>query len=172
MSNNMIFYALFYKTYDNEKSANAISTDFDSLLKLHYSSISNPECYYHKYKKSVKYITVGPIDIYIYKDNSIYKLDIDSIDEKDFNLNQENGAFYSSYITVNDENENISLKEILIYLTKEDHILWRKIREDIDNNNNIKVNNDVLHNSFFYDNSISYSNVIPDTYYEEGIINA
>jgi hypothetical protein len=170
----MIFYALFYLTYDNEKSANAISTDFDSLLKLHYSSISNLECYYHNYKKSIKYITVGPIDIYIYKDNGIHKLDIDSMDENDFNLNQENRAFYSSCIIVNDGNGNLSLKEILIYLTKEDHKIWRKIREDIDNNNNnnIKVNDDVLHNSFFYGNSISYNNVIPDTYYEEGIINA
>ena len=163
MSNKMIFYALFYTTFDNEKSSNAISTDFDSLLKLHYSYISNPECYYHKYKKSIKYITVGPIDIYIYKDNGIHKLDTESMDE--------NGAFYSSYLTFNDETGNINLKEILIYLTKEDHKIWRKIREDIDNNN-IQVNDHVLHNSFFYDNSISYSNVVPDTYYEEGIMNA
>jgi len=165
MSNKLIFYALFYTTFDNEKSANAISTDFDSLLKLHYSSISNSECYYHKYKKSIKYITVGPIDIYIYKNNCIYKLDSESVDE--------NGAFYSSYLTFNDETSNINLKEILIYLTKEDHKIWRKIREDIDNNNiNIEVNDNVLHNSFFYDNSISYNNVVPDTYYEEGIMNA
>ena len=157
---------MFYTTFDNEKSSNAISTDFDSLLKLHNSSISNSECYYHKYKKSIKYITVEPIDIYIYKNNGIHKLDSESVDE--------NGAFYSSYLTVNDETSNINLKEILIYLTKEDHKIWRKIREDIDNdnNNNIEVNDNVLHNSFFYDNSISYSNVIPDTYYEEGIMNA
>jgi len=169
MSNKIIFYALLYITFDNEKSANAISTNFDSLLKLHYSSISNPECYYHNYKQFIKYATVEPIDIYIYKNNCIHKLDSESSDENE--LNQENGAFYSSYITLNDESDNVILKEILIYLTKENHKVWRKIRDDIDNNN-IVVNDDVLHNSFFYDNSISHNNVIPDTYYEEGIMNA
>jgi len=159
----MLFYALWYHTFEGEKSANAISLDINSLLKLHYSSISNPECYYHKYKKSIQFITVGSIDMYIYKNNCISKLEyFDEIE-----LNKENGAFYSSYNLFN-EKENIDLKEVIVYLTKEDHKIWRTVKDDIDNNKNIYEN----YPSFFYNNTVSHSCIIPNYYYEEGILNA
>lgn len=158
----MLFYALWYTTFEGEKSANAISLDINSLLKLHYSSISNPECYYHKYKKSIQFITVGSIDMYIYKNNCIHKLEY--FDENE--LNKENGAFYSSY-NLFTEKENINLKEVLVYLTKEDHKVWRRIIDD--NNKNIYDKN---YPSFFYDNTVSHSCIIPNSYYEEGIMNA
>ena len=160
----ILFYALWYTTFEGEKSANAISLNFDSLLNLHYSAISSPECYYHNYKKLVQNITVEPIDMYIYKNNCIHKLDYFDDNE----LNKENGAFYSSYDLFN-EKENITLKEVLVYLTKEDHKVWRRIIDDKNNNKNIYDNS---YPSFFYDNTVSHSCVIPDTYYGEGIMNS
>ena len=152
-----IYYALWYFTFSNEKSANAISTSNNDLWELHNNSILNPDCYYHKYKKSIFKIEVLPIQVYIYKNN---QLSSSSSLNKDFE--DETFAFYSSYnvyfnnINNNNNNNNNNLEEILIYMSKEDHQIWRtKYEENVENVP-----------------SISLNPVNPNEYYEEGIMNA
>ena len=151
-----IYYALWYFTFDGEKSANAISTCKDELWELHENSILNPDCYYHKYKKSILKIEVLPIQVYIYKNN---QLTSSSSLNKDFE--EDTFAFYCSYNVyfnnINDINNN-NLEEILIYMPKEDHLIWRTKYEDkADAENKI---------------SISLNSVNLNEYYEEGIMNA
>ena len=78
------------------------------------------------------------------------------------------GAFYATnYYPINkDDNSSIILKEILVYLTQEQHGMWRLLSRS----KNESKQNDKFP-SFFYDQFIS-DIIEPDTYYEEGIMNA
>ena len=152
-----IYYALWYYTFSNEKSANAISTCKDNLLELHNNSILNPDCYYHKYKKNILKIEVLPIQVYIYKNNQFISSSR-TLDYKE----EDTFAFYCSYnvyFNNNNNNNNNNLEEILIYMSKEDHQIWRtKYEENTENVENII--------------SISLNHINPNEYYEEGIMNA
>ena len=154
-----IYYALWYFTFDGEKSAVAISTNKDDLLKLHNNSILNPNCYYHKYKKSILKIDILPIQFYIYKNNQLFITSSSTSFNKDTNEIEEcDFAFYSSY-NIKDNN---NLEEILIYLSKEDHQIWRtKYEENADAEN---AENEIQ--------PISLNPVNLNEYYEEGIMNA
>ena len=151
-----IYYALWYFTFNGQKSANAISTCKDDLWELHNNSILNPDCYYHKYKKTIFKIEVLPIQIYIYKNNQLI---ISSLN-KDFE--DDTFAFYSSYNvyfnTYNNDINDINLEEILICMSKEDHQMWRTNYED-----NADANNKI---------PISLNPVNLNEYYAEGIMNA
>ena len=155
-----IYYALWYYTFNSEKSAAAISTSKDDLWELHNNSILNPDCYYHKYKKSISKIEVLPIQVYIYKNNQLF---ISSSSLNEDSKEEDNFAFYSSYNEYffqvnNNNNNNNNLEEILIYMSKEDHQIWRTKYEENDN-----AENGI---------SISLNPVNLNEYYEEGIINA
>ena len=156
-----IYYALWYITYSGEKSACAISKNINSLLPLHYSSIENPENYYHQYKKNILYIIVGVIDCYFYnRENK--KLELIKDDE----LNNLDGNFYAlNYLPFENEEDYIQ-KEILIYLYKDDYQIWQKFSHD----DTIQYSSNSIYPNFFYNELIS-NIVIPDTYYVEGIMN-
>jgi len=157
-----IYYALWYRTLNNEISANAISANESSLYKLHEESILNPECLYHSYKKNIFEIIVDKIMCYKYN-NISKKIEIlNNTDE----LN--NGAFYAmnNYPFIN--NNIYTAKEVLIYLTKEDHEIWRRLSNDKESLNKI----DSEYPLFFYEELVSLNIVQPDTYYEESIMNS
>jgi hypothetical protein len=138
------YYALWYFSLNGEKSANAISKDKDILWELHKTSISNPDCYYHKYKKYIFKVDVLPIQYLIFKAE-------EKEENKENEENENDFAFYSSYNCYFKElNENINLEEVLIYMSKEYH---KKCKE----------NNEI---------SISFNPVNLNEYYEEGIMNA
>jgi len=157
-----IYYALWYRTLNNEISANAISSDESSLYKLHEESILNPECLYHSYKKIIFEIIVKQIMCYKY--NNISK-NIEIINDTT-ELN--NGAFYAinNYPFIN--NDIYTAKEVLIYLTKEDHDKWRYLSNDKESLNKI----DSEYPLFFYEELVSLNIIEPDSYYEEGIMNS
>jgi hypothetical protein len=72
-----------------------------------------------------------------------------------------NGLFYATqYLPYS----GLTLKEILVYLTKEQHEIWRDCAQN--NNNNIK------YPYFFYENFISLNEINLDEYYNDGIMNA
>ena len=152
-----IYYALWYFTFNGEKSANAISASNDELWELHNNSILNPDCYYHKYKKSILKIEVLPIQVYIYKNNQLTNTS-SSLNEPC--KEEDKFAFYSTYnVYFNKYNNNINdinLEEILIYMSKEDHQIWRAKYEENDENGI----------------PISINPVNLNEYYEEGIMNA
>ena len=160
MTNNI--YALWYTTTKYEKSANAISLNKDSLLKLHETSILNRECLYHKYKSSILKIDVEQITCYTYNKKN-KKLEIYNENDKDI---IENGSFYAvSYFPFY---SYLNGMEVLVYLSKNDHKIWRTLCKSEKDSFTI----DSEYPKFFYDETISYDPVIPDTYYEEGIMNA
>ena len=91
--------------------------------------------------------------------------------EKDFinnvktDLNK--GLFYASYndifIEQNYYHDNFVLEEILIYLTNIEHQNWKNV-SGFEKKNNIFPS--------FYSNIISQNKINPNTFYEEGIMNA
>jgi hypothetical protein len=104
----------------DERSANAISMNRDSLLELHHQSVSDPECYYHQYKKSIWKICVEPIEC-VYYSNS-----------KDTG----NSSLYATYkYSIPD-----ILEEILISLSPEEYIDFsREKGESSISNNEVKL---------------------------------
>lgn len=164
-----IYYALWYYSCNGEKSANAISDVKDDLWDLHKKALNNPDCYYHKYKKSIFKVEVLPIQIYIYNNNNTFT-SFTSL-KNDFKI-EETFEFYSSYnyYLMGDENEitnNNCLEEILIYMSKDDHQKWRVKLEENENenkNNNNNNNKNII--------SMSLNPVKINEYYEEGIMNA
>ena len=158
-----IYYALWYITYSGEKSACAISKNINSLLPLHYSSIEKKDSYYHNYSKNILYINVGEIDCYFYNRES-KKLEL----IKDINeINNLDGNFYAlNYLPFENEKDYIQ-KEILVYLTKEDHTIWKKYSHEL----GLHYSSTSLYPIFFYTDLIS-DIVKPDTYYVEGIMNS
>jgi formyltetrahydrofolate hydrolase len=108
--------------------------------------------------------------------NNFYKLQNDI--ELNFNCSYQNYKKLIKNIIVQPikcyiyENKSQKLKEILIYLTKEDHeilLLNLHLNKNNEKNNKNLLNN--LYSSFFYNESISYHYIEPDIYYEEGIMN-
>jgi hypothetical protein len=79
-----------------------------------------------------------------------------------------NGAFYAMHNYPFIDNQANNLFEVLIYLTKEDHDMWYKLKHD----DKIKYTEYSLYPKFFYEESISLNAITPDEYYEEGIMNA
>lgn len=153
------YYSLIYH-FNNEKSSTAISRDKNKLLDLHNKSILDPNCYYHKYKNNIINITCELIKCYTY--NSKTKT-LDPYCNND-KIKISNGKFYAiNRYPIDDK----TLDEILIYTTVDIHKKWRfcskgkKILRDLDNDTP----------KFFYDELIS-NEVIDDTYYAEGIMNA
>ncbi len=150
-----MFYALVYH-FTSQKSANAISKDKDSLMKLHFSSIADDDCYYHHYKDSIKNITCEPIKCYIF-----YKCKLELLNDNNIN-NIPNGKFYAlnkfPFTEYTDE-----FDEILVYMSDEDHKMWQSYPEKI-------IKNDLYVPLFCIELISDF--VQPDTYYAEGIMNA
>ena len=163
----MIYYAIWYYTKYGEKSSNAISKDPVKLSKLHNESIMNYKSNYHNYKQFITKINIEPIQCFIFLENSLIELNNDN-----WNMIEtiNNGAFYASYNTINNQiDNNFILEEILIYLSKEDHETWRKLYIENKDENNYK---NKIYPSFFYTESIGNNYINPDFYYDEGIMNA
>jgi len=158
----MSYYALWYKTYDGEKSANAISLSKDTLLELHNTSILNPNCLFHQYKNSVYNIYVEPITCYIY--NNEQKCLEPYTNEK--YIENKNGNFYAINYNPFYDMDFIN-NEYLVYLSNEDYENWRKCKKD----KNYYFSKNNTYPLFFYNEPIS-DVLIPDKYYEEGIMNA
>ena len=151
-----MYYALWYYFNDGERSTNSISLDSKSLDILHEESIKNPDNLYHQYKKYIISIKSEPIDCYIYNDK--YK-NLELIENYNDLLN---GKLYASQDLLSN-----NLTEILVYLTKEQHEIWRKCANFNDNENRDKEYPDL-----FYDNLISLNEVEVNVYYNDGIMNA
>ena len=152
------FNALWYHFKDGEKSTNAISKSEDALICLHNFSIDNPECMYHEYKKNIEKITVGPIKCYQY--NAINYL------LEPFNQNEipkDKAIYVTQYCPL----LTGKIDEVLVILTKEEHELWREL-----NQNQVGSKIDNNYPCFFQTELVSINNIIPDIYYEEGIMNA
>ena len=163
---NINYYALWYYFPEGERTTNAISLDQESLWDLHITSINNKECMIHTYLKNIFRIEVNTIQCYKY--NNKEKI-LELLNENN-NTSEKEGAFYAmqKYITVNTYTQHKIFSEVLIYLTKEDHKIWR----DLSSNNNNKYTEDSLYPQFFYEELISLNPITPDVYYEEGIMNA
>ena len=149
-----MYYALWYIFTDEERSTNAISVSPLSLEKMHREILVDYNNLYHIYKNSINKIVVEPIDCYKYNE----ELKILELVEDYNELN--NGLFYATqYLPYS----GLTLKEILVYLTKEQHEIWRDCAQ---NNNNNK------YPYFFYENFISLNEINLDEYYNDGIMNA
>jgi hypothetical protein len=161
-----MYYAIWYYSIDGEKSTNAISTSIDKLWEIQYTSISKPACYYHEYKSQIRKITVEPIHCYKY--NNVTQK-IERLDTDELKIDMINGAFYAiDNFPFLDFVPNVS-SESLIYMLKEDQSQWINCYEQKKNGTDFKC--DMNYPSFFYEEPIS-NIVIPDTYYEEGIMNS
>jgi len=160
-----MYYAIWYYSIDGEKSTNVISTSVDKLWEIQYTSILNSACYYHKYKCRIFRITVEPIQCYKYNCENKKIECLQNIDE----LDMLNGAFYAidNYPFL-DFVPNVS-SESLLYMLKEDQEQWINCYKQKRDSADFK--HDTNYPSFFYTEAIS-NIVIPDTYYEEGIMNA
>lgn len=142
-SSDIIYYALWFN-FDEEKTTNIISKNPSSLINLHNISISNPDSLFHTYKKNIRLVTVEPIKCFKYTN-----LQLEYFKKEDFCLE---GAFYAMQYSPFDKT---SLQENLIYLSLEEYNSWKKEGKPS------------FLNDFFISNEI-----IPDTYYEDGIMNA
>ena len=160
MSIKNIYYALWYQFMNGELSAVAISTNQLDLYKLHEKSILNKDSLYHTYNKNIFKIMVAPIMCYKY--NSMNK----SIEIINGTENLINGSFYA--LNQYPFDNNSILKEVLIYLSDEDHNKWRELSNT---NTQVKLL-DSQFPPFFYEELVSLNPVLPDIYYEEGIMNA
>jgi hypothetical protein len=158
MSNEEIYYALWYHFNDGEKSTNAISKSEAGLIYLHNFSIHNPECMYHEYKKNIQKISVGPIQCYQYNASDL-KLEPFNQNE----ISKDKALYVTQYCPLLTGN----IDEVLVYLTEEEHQLWRELNQN-------HVGSKIYSNypSFFQTELVSINSIIPDTYYEEGIMNA
>jgi hypothetical protein len=136
-------YALWYYPKDGEKSANAISTNPDSLMELHHQSVADPECYYHQYKETIRKISVEPIECFSYSKDTdkIERVSSSSIDKT---WNATTTSLYATY-QYSFSNE---LKEVVVALSPEEYI------------------------HFSSEISLSNNAVQMNTYYAEGIMNA
>jgi hypothetical protein len=158
------FYALWYYFLDGERSTNAISLNYDTLWTLHKNAINNPTNMIHQYIKNI--IRTSITRILCYKYNSREKT-IELLNE-DNNTYEKEGAFYAMNNYPFIDNQANNLFEVLIYLTNEDHDMWRQLSTD----DKIKHTEDSLYPKFFYEELISLNAITPDEYYEDGIMNA
>jgi len=162
INNNTTLFALFYYTTTGDKSTNIISFDKESLLDLKKKSYNGEDSFLNRYKKYILKMEVEPITVYNYENNSIFKIE----DLQHLN----SGNYYASYDYYfhNTKNSHInSLKEVLVYLSDEDHQKWRECYED---KKVVNLNREIPF--FFYDTPISLNPVNPDEFFEEGIMNA
>lgn len=121
---NITHYALWYYSKDGVKSANAISMDPDSLLELHHRSVADPECYYHNYKKSIRKISVEPIECFY------YSKDTGKIERLYSIYNAYNATVYATYSLSNE------LKEVVVALSPEEYISFEKEKGELSLSNN------------------------------------
>jgi hypothetical protein len=177
------YYALWYYSFIDGKSTNAISENPESLMPLHEESIKNLDSCYHNYKSFIGEIKVEPIYCYTY--NSETK----TIEPYNDSHIADDHAFYAfnnvpTLLLEEEEKDYTMFEDILIYLSKTDHSKWiyysdlYKNFNDQDKNSNEQNNNqnnfimDSEIPKFFYINWPSLSPVEPDIYYEESIMNA
>lgn len=142
-SQDIIYYALWF-TFDEEKTTNIISKNPSSLINLHNISILDADCLFHTYKKNIRLLTVEPIKCFKYTNKKL-----EYFKKEDFILE---GNFYAIQYNPFDET---SLQENLVYLSLEQYNSWKKEGKP----------------AFLKEVFIS-NEIIPDTYYEDGIMNA
>jgi hypothetical protein len=154
-----MYYALWYIFKDGERTTNAISVYPLSLENLHEKILLDYDNLYYTYINSINKIVVEPIDCYQYNE------ELKTLEHvKDYNeLN--NGLFYATQYFCHSTSKTLILTEILVYLTKEQHEIWRDCSQN-------KKDKDKKYPYFFYENFISLNNIKVDVYYDDGIMNA
>jgi len=168
-------YALWYYSKTGEKSANAISMDPDSLLELHHRSVADPECYYHQYKKSIRKISVEPIECFYYSKETEK---MEKISHRYIIDHGSNVTVYASYQMVPIADGTMDLEEIIVALTPEEYKVWslaHQKRSGSEENIFYREKECSIVREYtrcFYEETISNASVQMDTYYAEGILNA
>jgi hypothetical protein len=161
-------YALWYQTYEGERSAYAISKNPETLTPLHNISICNKKCIYHLYKQHIQKIIVSPISCYIYKKET---REIELFTEEN-SKDMIDGSFYAvryfpllKTLFPRDPNGE---QDVLFYLSKDDIYKWEQISYSMDEKYDLENSE---YPEFFYNQHISSYLLEIDTYYEEGILN-
>lgn len=168
-------YALWYYSKTGEKSANAVSTNPDSLLELHHQSVADPECYYHNYKKSIRKIAVEPIGCFYYSKET---KEMKRLSHRYIIDHGWNATMYATYKMVTFEDGSKDLQEIIVTLTPEEYKVWSLAHQKRSGSEeNIFYREKELsivreYPRCFYEETISNDAVQMDTYYAEGIMNA
>jgi hypothetical protein len=176
---NITHYALWYYSKTGEKSANAISLNPDSLLELHHRSVADPECYYHQYKKSIRKISVEPIECFSYsKDTG----KMERVFSRFFIDHASNATVYATYKMVTFEDGSKDLQEIIVALTPEEYKVWCLAHQKRSGSGSGSEENIFYREKepsilreyprCFYEETISNASVQMDNYYAEGIMNA
>jgi len=181
-----------YCSFFGSRGAVAISEKPETLLKLHEDNIKNPDSCWHNYKHNVSEIKVEPIECYTYN-NVTKKLEpyndshiaddyefyaVNSLSGDDFGVTLYNDVIIK--VTDSDGNflddddfDDLDKGEFLVYLSKNDYNKWMELHElytNYDIKDNFIMDPDVP--SFFYLTWTSHDPVLPDVYYEEGLMNA
>ena len=169
------YYALWYYSKSGERSANAISTNPDTLLELHHQSIADPECYYHQYKQNIRKISVEPIECFYYSKET---KEMKRMGPRYFIDHGWNVTVYASYQMVPFADGQMDLEEILVALTPEEYKVWSLAHQNKSGSGeNIFYREKECsiareYPKCFYEETISNASVQMDTYYAEGILNA
>jgi hypothetical protein len=174
------------------RGACAISENPETLMPLHLENTKNPQSLWHNYKHNVSEVKAEPIECYT------YNAETKSIEQYNDNHKAEDHDFYAfnplcnedmgltfyddialkiadsdGNILDNDDFDDFDKGEVLIYLSKGCHKLWRECssqyREAKDKDDFIM---DPNLPSFFYTDWTSDLPVEQNVYYEEGIMNA
>lgn len=194
MTTNKYLALWYYYDFYGERCAFAVSDKSYTLLKLHEDNIKNPNSCWHDNKEKVNEIKIEPIECYTYdeiikkivpyneshiaNDHEFYAINTLTSNE-DFALY--GLTFYDNIIIkiidsdggILDSNDydNLNKGEILIYISKTIYNMWMKCYELYNKTNeNLIIDSDVP--TFFYTEWTSHDPVIPNIYYEEGIMNA
>jgi len=189
----MKYYGLWYcSDFFGARSAHAISEYPETLMKLHENAVANKKTQWHNFKENVSDIRVEPIECYT------YIKELQKIISYHDSHKTDGHAFYA-FNPLCGENfemnfyEDIDMKiidsggdlldsndyefdkgEILIYLSKSCKDLWEECNDQYKKAGDLSSNfsMDSKLPIFFYTTWLSDLQVEPDTYYEEGIMNA
>jgi hypothetical protein len=179
------YYALWYHSYTfGARSTHVISEKPETLLQQHINHIKNPNSFWHNLKKNVNELKVGPIECYTLNNNKLEPYNdshikndcafyavssyIDDQIYKDIIIK----ITYSDGITILDANDydNLDKGEILIYLSKSDYNKWKECRELYQKSDDCIMDPELPR--FFYTNWTSHDPILPDVYYDDGLMNA
>lgn len=187
----MKYYGLWYYCDSfGARTAHAISENPESLLPLHLESIKNPDSPWYHFAHNVSEVKVEPVECYTYnvetKTIEPYN-DSHKAEEHDFYafntlLNDRFGCSFYDEIDMKlvdsdgepmdtDDYDDFNKGEILVYLSKKNHGLWRECSDNY-RTSDVTMDTDPQLPMFFYTDWPSDSPVEVDVYYEEGIMNA
>ena len=156
--NKKSMYALWFYNKEGNRSTNVLSSNKDLLLDENIPSISNK--YFTEYKNYFVDRKVEPIKVYLFQNECLTVVkDINDIKEI------KNGNFYASYEDsfpfMDQQRHQTILREVLVYMSESDHILWLHSNREEDRSLP----------SYLYHAPISMEPVIENKFYKYGILN-